>query len=133
MTSQGEQRHNALPHFHLGCDADHAHGHSHHGHSHPHPAPLDSAEHSHEDQQPFNSPLGSDHDQNAIYVSELDITSTNSAPRVTGAELAEVVAVCDFVWTTKLWLSPSSLQPWHPPDKVLDASETFLTLRNLRI
>jgi hypothetical protein len=135
MTSEGEQRHNATPHFHFGSHADHAHGHSHHGHSQPHPTPLDSANLADDlgDQQPFDGSQESDHDHDAIYVSELDITNSNSAPRVTGAELSGVVTDCAFVWTIELYLCQNSSQQWHPPDKVLDASETFLTLRNLRI
>ena len=128
-----QRRHNATPHFHA------AHGHGHHSHhhsdSHSERHPNGGAEHSdHSSGQPLGSCLsGADHDADAIFVAGHNC----SLWTITRADLsASALQVADLALRAGC-LSDHGRTAWplrwRPHDEVLDGSETYLILRNLRI
>ncbi len=132
------QRHNATPHFH--CEwfghAGHNHGHSHPGHGHSHPGPQHEGTKPASDNsggQPLGTGLsGVDHDTDAIFLpSQAAVVSNVKVQVVAAWELALLARIPD--WLSDLQASPGPLIQWHPPDAVLDDSDSYLTLRNLRI
>lgn len=137
MSAEERQQHDATPHFHCqGLSHDHGHDHSHGGHSHKHGDPSrESAPN-----QPANDSTGSfppfglvglDHDATAVFVPvQASVPKTaNDGGSAATAVLIPIV-IYDFT-DVRLGLRRAPL--WHPPDAVLDGSDTYLTLRNLRI
>ena len=140
MSAEEQREHDATPHFHnrwLG-HPHHDHAHPHGGHSHSHsakvhpkhskPASDDSST------QPLGLvPSGSAHDADAIYLPHAGAPSMTSH-KVTIAWALQVgkltpLAFCFAVSQAK----GEDYLRWHPPDEVQDASDYYLTLRNLRI
>lgn len=132
-TPEEQQKHNATPHIHCAWlgHSGHDHSHSGKGHSHPgshhdegaKPATDDS------DGHPLAIGLsGADHDTDAIFVSDQAATASRQVSAWQPAALAPL-----FTGINDLRSRQSPSPRWHPPDEVLDASDTYLTLRNLRI
>lgn len=145
-TAEQQKQHDATPHFHLtwlGAPAhSHSHGgHHHDGHSHVHQGHSHHS-HSHsgqvsESQSDAAQPTGNgismpEHDADAVSTSVLALNTTRvestmppgwtfTAPLPSFLTLEDLVVV----------LQPSPR--WHPPDKVQDDSEIYLTMQNLRI
>jgi len=142
--SAAEQRqHDSTPHFHLDWlfGAEHEHGnkhrhgeqgHSAHDHGHSHGQHDSIPPEGSDGQLPSNSSHGSDHDAGAIYLVH---AGQVPIPNQVSTELASQFAgtVPDFEYLATMWPILFSLAHWHPPDGVLDASDIYLTLRNLRI
>lgn len=139
--SQDNQRGQATPHFHCAWSEhdDHAHDHNHGGHRHSH------AGHKHErnlnpphvestSQSRADGLWGDDHDANAIYLPGQICAVSQSCSK------HSLALVVQFWGSATLPVACSEEQGggcsssrWRPPDKVLDLSDTYLTLRNLRI
>ncbi len=140
-TPEEQQKHDAAPHFHcawLGhSDHDHHHGHSSAGHGHSHHATqheggLKSSTDSSDGQSLTSGLRGADHDADAIFVSEQAATASRSTDQLVSAwQLVGSAPLPTCLGDVQSGLGPSPR--WHPPDEVLDASDTYLTLRNLRI
>jgi len=140
MTAEEQRVHDETPHIHCGQL-----GHQKKGHSHPHCKVENSQlEQQHksgnkskilEDAEGRSTDFtSSDHDADAIYIPEM-VCAISIA---THQELAQ----CSWNLVRLLTCSMSFDEPpadisllprWQTPAKVLDASETFLTLRNLRL
>jgi hypothetical protein len=137
-TSQEEQRkHDATPHFHwFGyCQHCHSHSHSHahgkHGHHHHETA----SEHDNSDRQtPRPDGNSLDHDADAIYLGGGTNCTMGSSTRVSSTQVL-LIALQTPVATSICGIEAKEVRglPWRPPDQVLDDSETYLTLRTLRI
>lgn len=139
-----QQKHSATPHFHCEWfgDTDHDHDHSHGGHSHSHAGqqqedcPKPKSDDS-QDRQPQGTGLsGTDHDADAIFVfvSGQACTASTTSYKDLAASAWQLVALArlpDCLSDLQARLSPSFRG--HPPDEVLDDSDIYLTLRNLRI
>ena len=125
ISAKDQQRHDATPHFHCHwhCHGEHAHGHSH--------APGEQSQ-STDGESQVNGVGGQHHNATAIFapLQVSDAASTSHKGSVTStSELAPLPTVD----AADCWLSVCSTPRWHPPDKTQDASDTYLTLRNLRI
>lgn len=131
----GETQHAAKPHFHFGCD--HYHGHSHSGCRHSHDGqPNQNASESRHEAGSRSLAIGlpsEEHDADAIFVGEHTAVIAASKVKidtaahsiVAFAPLAASLDPCGLIAQTSRTL--------RPPDQVLDDSDTYLTLRNLRI
>jgi hypothetical protein len=147
-TVEQQREHDATPHFHRRRH-DHA-GHDHAGHSHTHHTHGKGHTHAgHEHavaskgvQQTQTLPGSYDgivaddedhHDSDAIFVPHTDAPKHSTAKgQATSVSIVGCVAV--LAWNAHDTPSGPRLSPYlHPPDIVLDASETYLTLRNLRL
>ena len=129
-------QHDATPHVHCGWlgHSDHGHSHSHHGRSHDddgleNSALVDSAETALSAYSRVD-----DHDADAVF-----LANSSCSDWTAGQSKASVVA-WQFAALMPLLLIQTDVEPntlgsppWRPPDAVLDASKTYLTLRNLRI
>lgn len=144
-----QQQHDVTPHFHFAWfgtpSHDHGHSHSkhhhHHGHSHSHHG------HSHYKRsqpviasnivEPQKQPTGNNidaiqHDADAVYLTGLVLATVPTE--------SSIPQDWAFIATTPVFFTLEDLlavlQPaprWHPPDKMLDDSNIYLTTRNLRI
>lgn len=132
-SAKEQQKHDATPHFHYEWfgHAGHDHGHSHPGQRHGLGQEAPSSDNS--DGQPLGIGLsGAAHDSDAVFVPRQAVFAASSKDRVVAAwQLAALVALHDFLGDHK-WI-PNPSPRWHPPDQILDASDTYLTLRNLRL
>lgn len=135
-----QQQHDVTPHFHFAWFEvpSHNHGHSHskhhHGHSHSghHHAILAPAIVERHEPTSSNAIYAIQHDADAVYVSGLVLA--------TGPAEGSVPQDWAFIATTPVYFTLEDLhavlQPaprWHPPDKVQDDSNIYLTMQNLRI
>lgn len=129
-TTDQEREHASRPHFHLaGTGHSHDHKHCQHSHSHsksPQQRPAKS-----------NEPVVADrctdcdHDVDAVFapsnlkcvpqVVQTDVAMQSITLLTIALDLADVASARGFQFSRP------------PPDAVLDASDTYLTLRNLRI
>jgi hypothetical protein len=128
------QKHDATPHFHCSwlCHDDHGHDHSHGGHSHQHESPLKPVKQSADEPLPDGVAV-LNHNANAVYApthasavaagKQQDIPTSSLVLAAVCASQAYIPAID--------WDKVS--RHGHPPDAVLDGSDTYLTLRNLRI
>lgn len=127
LSDAEQQRHDATPHFHANWLGHGDHGHSHGGHRH---EPAEQA-----NGQPLSTEIGGpDHDASAIFVpiqSAAPVTASQQESAAAAWQLAALVPASDGL--SDIGPSLGSTPPWHPPDEVLDGSDTYLTLRNLRI
>lgn len=140
ISAADQQRHDATPHFHGDWfhHGDHTHGHSHGERKHaPTEPPKEEGSEPGEnsDGQPLSDGLGGPgHDTSAIFVpirAGALSTAREQESAASAWQLAAMVPANDGLGDN--WPSPCSTPRWHPPDEVLDASDTYLTLRNLRI
>lgn len=135
-TLEQQREHNATPHFHchLHDHGNHSHGEFHVEGRHQHAVPSQVQQKSASvDTNGLLRSDGDDHDGDAIYVPHADAlkpsTATGQAPCPFAAQSVTPSAFC----ACAPWSGPHLSPYLHPPDEVLDASETFLTLRNLRL
>jgi hypothetical protein len=140
-SASDQQKHAATPHFHgkwFG-HAGHDHGHSHRGYTHSHhrqrnegrttPSIDDSRA------QLLGVGLsGADHDADAVFL------PAQAGPVLRTSHLDQAASAWQLAALAVLpaWLGDCQTRlgirtPWHPPDEVLDASGSYLILRNLRI
>lgn len=138
-SAEDRHEHDAKPHFHCNwLSAGHdVHEHGGKAHSHATPAPVRvpvGSESNSDDSLPPEAGWNTDHDANAVYVLNQAAPgpTTNSTQ---GIASAGQLAFCfpPTVWHSSLSFVARSVPCWHPPDEVLDASDAYLTLRNLRI
>ena len=139
-SAEFQREHDANPHFHWGSSDhnehhhDHTHaesGDSHSGHHHQQKTPTSPCESSTE--QPVGVLSPEQHDADAIYLPAMDcsaylLSRTHS--------LSKSVQVTEVPAPLVLGGEHSGMgQPirCRPPDAVVDGSETYLILRNLRI
>ena len=118
MTTAEQQKHAAKPHFHTGKHS-HSHDHSHGGHSHRHDTPAN---------EPASEPS---HDDAAVYFDvETDLVLISKTASLDANQATfQIVAIVELEQ-----ISPDSLaRHWHPPNTGQDGTETYLTLRNLRL
>lgn len=133
------EEHDARPHFHglWGNGGQHAHTHDGHAHSHStppqKPASLDP-EGTPGVARPSEGIRNTHHDATAVYV-PLQVASCPATSSTACVVLAWQLAACADLAADPgiVSLNIRSAPGWHPPDEVLDASGTYLTLRNLRI
>jgi hypothetical protein len=134
-TSPEEQRkHDAMPHIHLL-------GHSSHGHSHS--AAKDDHDHHHHSAPPDEESAkqslalsggAPEHDSDAFYfVASPRFFAGSTAQVHTISALLVAVQTPNAGWAEGHQAESARGLLWHPPDSVLDDSETYLTLRTLRI
>lgn len=138
-SAEQQREHDATPHFHWGwlghADDDHGHSNSGHGHSHPgqeisggSEPPSDGSE-----GQPLGTGLSSsDHDADAFFIPKQAASASSAKNQLVSAwQFAALAPPPD--WIGDLQASEQLSVRWHPPDEVLDGSDRYLTLRNLRI
>lgn len=141
-SAEERQKHDATPHFHVEwfCGDD-AHGescdHGEHSHSHDgqHPDKPVQSPFSDSEDQPHSDGLNCiAHDTNAIFAPSQVVAISIPAHNDTKA-VAEQFAAVNLLTEIRsdIWPSLPCKQPLHPPDAVQDGSDTYLTLRNLRI
>lgn len=132
-----QQKHNATPHLH--CEwhdhavydhADHDHGHSHSGNGH-----KGNAKPSSNDSEGPSLAIGLcgvDHDIDVIMVSIQATTASRSQNQVVSEwQFAALAPLPTCLGEFQSSFGQSTR--WVSPDKVLDGSDIYLTLRNLRI
>ena len=135
VSAAEQQEHNSAPHFHL----DWFIGHDSHSHDHPH-----GEQHRHSQRRSDGSGElpedllslgagGQEHDATAIYVPQItvslradEITPANQSPSPMVAALPQ-----NSIWGDESWGAVRRI--WHPPDKVCDGSNLYLTIRQFRI
>jgi len=131
ISAEEQQKHDATPHFHWTWRSHHHDegGHSRDGHSHHHDRPSEPAK---EPTLP-DGQNGVGHDATAVYCPG----SVAAAPVVQQQVL--YLSLLSAVGTLSLCPPPAELGrgagfgQGRPPDKVLDGSNIYLKLRNLRI
>ena len=139
-SAEEQREHDAKPHCHFG-HTHHDHGHSHSGHNHPHELPGQDQE---EGSRPLSGGtdtelletglLATDHDANAIFLPGRAWTASTTSQKDHAQSVWQISALTAN--PVNLGNVPSfakSAPRWHPPDEVLDASGSYLILRNLRI
>jgi hypothetical protein len=139
MSPDEQQKHDATPHFHCRwLEHDHhghRHGHDHHRHGHSH------GDHSHHPEQPSPSPNPStlpegrnEHDATAVYCPG-SATAASVAPQSVSLRslFRHLVDFPSYQFFTRLEPGDERFARGRPPDKILDGSNLYLTLRNLRI
>ena len=134
--------HDASPHFHWvwfgwgEAHSDHEHEHCSHAGDHastPSSSTCESVESScsHSLCNCFDR---ESHDQDSVYVPELNCIRSDAAGKAPQVDAPQVTGL---VHTAALGHHPQALSPlsrhWRPPDEVLAGSNSYLTLRNLRI
>lgn len=128
LTAEQQREHDANPHVH--CHASHHHGHDHaccdHGHQH--------GRSKREPGQPLPDGFNNlEHDASAVDVAELAKVAPfggNASPDWSHITSDVILA---FDTESVVGLSDASSRLRRPPDILLDGSDTFLKLRNLRI
>jgi hypothetical protein len=138
-SSEDRHEHDVKPHFHCkwlsAGHGVHEHGGKAHSHAAPTPEPVPTnCESDSGDSLPSVGVRTTHHDANAVYVPS-QVASGPPTNLTQGITSAGQVAFCFPSPVGHSGLS-SIARPtpcWHPPDEVLDASNTYLTLRNLRI
>lgn len=140
---EGRREHDAAPHFHWAwlSHAAHHHDHSHspsgHEHSHSGPQSRDQNDSKGSSGEPIGPPQitglpGAGHDADAIFVSGQ--TAAASPSKDQASKTTQLIASVRLVACLDgLALNPRLPPCWHPSDEALDASDTYLILRNLRI
>ena len=75
-----------------------------------------------------------DHDADAVFLANSSCSDWTAGQSNKSVAAWQIAALMPLPWN-QTDIEPNTLEapPWHPPDAVLDASETYLTLRNLRI
>jgi hypothetical protein len=139
IPAEDQREHDAAPHFH--CDwlgqAEHDHNHEHHSHHHSHfgqrPADESSRSSDDSDGQLLGTVTGADHDANAVFVAKQTyiVSRTIHKDPASACQFVVLATLPNCLSDSRAIFDPFAL--WHPPDKVLDGSEIYLTLRNLRI
>lgn len=76
---------------------------------------------------------GSEHDSGAVFVPWQVVSLGAAHPQDSAAAVGQADLCTVAEDPVDNWASVASTPPWHPPDTVLDASYTYLTLRHLRI
>jgi len=134
----GEQRDlSTKRHFHwawfVDVHGDHDHTHLSHRHTHAgHGCSYDAPQESEAAQTGLvvGQWTCGDHDFDAVFVPEPTVgTSPQHDPQAW--QLASIVALPEELG--QLVSAGERPVPWHPPDEILDASDTYLTLRMLRL
>jgi hypothetical protein len=133
-SSEEQQKHDAKPHIHLFGHCSHSHSHSHAKDDHHHhhdsiPSEDESANH------PL-APISDvpEHDSDAFYfVASPSIFAGSTTQIHTISAMVMALQTPTAGWAGEHQAESARGLPWHPPDTVLDDSETYLTLRTLRI
>jgi hypothetical protein len=130
-----QQKHNANPHFHWSwwSHEHHGHDHLHGGHHHKHDGPSEPGKKSPSPALP-ERPNNPGHDATAIYCPG-NATAVSVEPQHV-ATLSLLLGLASFALCQPdpvVELHDGGLDRGRPPDKVLDDSNIYLTLRNLRI
>lgn len=143
-----QQQHDVTPHFHFAWfeapphnhghshSKHHHHGHSHarHGHSHSRPsqAILAPAIFERHEQSSSNAIHAVQHDADTVYVSGL-VLATVPADSSVLQDWAFIATTPVFFTLDDLLAVLKPAPRWHPPDKMQDDSNIYLTMQNLRI
>ena len=139
MSAADQKRHDATPHFHghRHHHADDGHSHAHEGHHHPHRGGVASFNRA---AKPAKRHSVSDDFSVAEHVATAIIVPAQNGAVTTDSRVNHKLSPPQplFVGQLQAALLPApwrerSITCWHPPDKVRDASDTYLTLRNLRL
>ncbi len=132
--SQEEQRkHDATPHFHLFGHCQQCRSHSHaDGSHHRHDRLSEQDESDRQNSPPVGKSPG--HDADAVFVGIGTDCTLVSITQVSSTQVL-LIALQTPVATSICGIEAKEVQglPWRPPEQVLDDSETYLTLRTLRI
>jgi hypothetical protein len=135
-TSPEEQRkHDETPHFHWFGYCQHCQSHSHPRGKHDHHHHDTSSKHGKSDgQAPLPDGNSVDHAADAIYLGGGTNCTFGSSTQVSSTQIL-LIALQSPVATSICGIEAKVVRglPWRPPDQVLDDSETYLTLRTLRI
>jgi hypothetical protein len=137
ILSESQRDHDEYHHFHFAWLGHYGEDHEHSDHKHSHHEDesdeSDSPSQKPVDESSDQFPFGEDHDHDAVYItaSVAALSIFESVRWEVKAEYTQIafVPISINVYGTELPPSPR----WHPPDKVLDSSDCYLTLRNLRI
>ena len=133
MTAAERHRHDALPHFHWGHTHGEPHAHGHRHEHHGHAADPSGEIHFPEPTLADNETVPS-HDADAIYVQDGEVTTPrNDVSEDVQAAWAYIAFAALVSWPADTLAILVNSPRWDPPDRVLDASGLFLTLRTLRI
>jgi hypothetical protein len=133
MSPAEQLRHNATPHFHCHSHCHGDHDHSHGEQVHKHSVQRQAARVAFDGELLLKGPSDAEHHDAFAVFMPLQ-TGVVSAPGQNLAHASQLTTI--FSPAESLHESYSSRNGtlrWHPPDKVEDASGTYLTLRNLRI
>ena len=136
-----QQKHDATPHFHTGPHrhGDHEHAPANGGHGHDDHGPSTESASESQPRDPSNDlpPVpsgGSGHDADAVFVpassGPLSSSTSHESAESTSQLAADVPPIGSHGGA---WPLLRSAPMWHPPDAVQDGSDTYLTLRNLRL
>ena len=137
-SAEEQRNHDATPHFH-GNSPSHSHSHSGRNHAHPHHTPAKPQSKTSADSSSGEltgrlagaDHRGAEHDADAIFVNARAVDRSSTTDRAASAlQLAVLALPC--AGSAASSIATPTLR-WHPPDIVLDASDSYLTLRNLRI
>ena len=144
VSANEQQKHDATPHIHCGWfgSSDHGHCHAHGDRCHGKHSHSDSGEQAVEVSQTAagdeaNPDLcieqsHSDHDADAVFLSGLTVATSTKKVQVDSAW--QVFWQCPLSCSLhQIQASTSPPLHWETPDVVQDASDSYLTLRNLRI
>jgi hypothetical protein len=137
-SAEEQRNHDATPHFHWNS-LSHSHSHSGHNHAHPHHTSAKPRSKTSVDSTSDDSTTrlaGADqyyaeHDADAIFVNAHAVYGSGSPDRAASVSQVAILALPCVGSATSPIATPTLR--WHPPDIVLDASDSYLTLRNLRI
>ena len=140
MTAEEQKEHDATPHFHCGhtCQRNKSHSHSHGKVDHAQTENQGKGSGKPQNPGDLDDQLliftGLEHDADAIFLPVTAGVPSILCHQELTLSLWHFVPMLSFSSSyDEPWTNSTASSFWQVPAKVLDASDTYLTLRNLRI